>query len=354
MVVPAAGGAEHLPATGGGLIGSGVGFPVRSQRLAEGDVVVVHSAGAVDHPGSPRSEGSHELALLASRVGVGRSDVPDHPPVDRLVRTLPDQVRTARHPAGETIVLAGQLLPRPLAPLELDLPASDATAATVRTALAGWLDRLRLTSMDATALQHAVGELVSNSVRHAYRSAPSPGRVRTRAEIGDDGAIQVDVGDDGQWWDSGAVLPTVAGGRGLSLARLLTDDLKVSAAASGTTVSVRLRALRPVTTYDVGAEPEGIVTLHPYRAEEGDASIRVSGHVDAESADELRHALGRATRGTTSGLVVDLTGVTVLEGAGVQVLLEFWRGCRDNGHELELRADAGSVAHDVLATAQLL
>ena len=76
------------------------------------------------------------------------------------------------------------------------------------------------------ALHDATAELVANSVRHAYRDADVEARpVSVSAEVTDSGRVVVEVVDQGRWRE--AETPEqqpLSGGRGLSLARLLTDE----------------------------------------------------------------------------------------------------------------------------------
>ena len=78
--------------------------------------------------------------------------------------------------------------------------------------------------------------------------------------------------------------------------------------------------------------------------------MKVRGPVDLTSADNFRASLRRFSRGGTTDLTVDLSEVTHLGSAGVQVLHEIHAL---DGAPLHLRAPSGSVAQHVLELVRL-
>ncbi len=76
--------------------------------------------------------------------------------------------------------------------------------------------------------------------------------------------------------------------------------------------------------------------------------LAVSGELDEEPAAALRAALEEHSQGYTSGLVLDLSGVTYLPSAAVGVLAKATQQFDSAGSNLELAAAAGSVAQRVL------
>jgi len=62
----------------------------------------------------------------------------------------------------------------------------------------------------------------------------------------------------------------------------------------------------------------------------------------------LESRLAMETRGGTRSLALDLSGLTHLASAGVQLLQEVRRTARAHGEELTLLASTGSVAGHVL------
>ena len=77
--------------------------------------------------------------------------------------------------------------------------------------------------------------------------------------------------------------------------------------------------------------------------------LRVHGPVDALAADTLRADLLQLANGRYPDASVDLTGVTILASAGVQVLLEVLATIGEN-HQVELtfHTPTGSAAHQVI------
>jgi ABC-type transporter Mla MlaB component len=133
------------------------------------------------------------------------------------------------------------------------------------------------------------------------------------------------------------------------MARGLADDVRVRRAADGTTVTLRHRVSRPVHLFQghvAAAEP-----AVPMRAEgRSGGELLVVGDVDQDSAERLRENLLRLTDGGTTAVTVDLSSVSVLGSAGVQVLAEVlaWPvTC------LELVASPGTAAQHVLETVGL-
>ena len=81
-----------------------------------------------------------------------------------------------------------------------------------------------------------------------------------------------------------------------------------------------------------------------------ETTVKVSGSIDQVSADQFRVELMRSARGGMSDLTIDLSQVTYLGSAGVQVLHEV-RAL--NGDTLKLLAPPGSVAQHVLELVRL-
>ena len=85
----------------------------------------------------------------------------------------------------------------------------------------------------------------------------------------------------------------------------------------------------------------------------GEHRVRVDGPITALTAEGLAKDLQRLSRNGTRGLVVDLTGVTVLASAGVAALQHAIRRGRDHDRELRLYAPPRSPAQHVLTLTAL-
>lgn len=72
------------------------------------------------------------------------------------------------------------------------------------------------------------------------------------------------------------------------------------------------------------------------------------GEVDISNAFELGEALVAAVSNTTLGIVLDLTGATYLDSAGVHVLLRLHRRLRARRQQLRLVIPATSLIAEVL------
>ena len=66
----------------------------------------------------------------------------------------------------------------PPRPLHLDVAADAAAVGHVLDGLASWLESVHVRELDHIVVQHAVDELVTNVVEHAYVDAGSTGRLR--------------------------------------------------------------------------------------------------------------------------------------------------------------------------------
>ena len=350
LVVPAGGEPRFLEPTGAGPLGWGSrSFPTLTATWAADEALLLYSDGLLES--AVRAQGSATVTLAAA-ADVCR-DVTGVGLVDSLVRRLP-MLLTDGHPnSNDLIMVAARRRPEPLGDLELDLPATGEALLTARGELDAWLAPLVLSAIDAMSLQHAVGELLANVVQHAYAGRPTRGRVRVSARVTDDATVEVEVQDDGTWRPTGShdLLP-VDGGRGLNLARLLTDQLQLIEGPEGTTVRLVFEPQRPVSMY---AAPTLVQTRHrrALKAEVRSGALALSGPLDLNVADDLRQLLGRASLGSTRDAEVDLSDVDVLDSIAVQVILDAQQASEGNGRSLTLVAARGTPAQQVLDLVQL-
>ncbi|MFB7245582.1 ATP-binding protein [Streptomyces populi] len=125
-------------------------------------------------------------------------------------------------------------------------PADADSIRVVQFELGQWLIGLGCVGEDESSLQHAVVELVTNSVEHAYPDKTSNGAtVSVRGRLAADGVVHVEVGDQGRWLEQPQ--PDPFRGRGLAMVELFTDRSEVEHGDSGTTVRTARRLRRPVS-----------------------------------------------------------------------------------------------------------
>lgn len=339
VLVAADGSATYLPTTGAGPLCSGLGFEVGRRQLAEEDLLLLYTDGLVERP--RRSPGRATVELLqvaeAATRGDGTADS-DEQTVERVTRQTLESLTGRTGYSDDITLLALQLVP-PVAPLELTVAAVPDAVRTVRADLGEWLARLRVTELDLVAVQHAVGELVSNVVQHAYGSVGATDPVSVGVELTADGFLELAVADRGQWRE-----PAVnAGGRGLALARGFLDSLDVDRGPAGTTVRGSCRLSHPASilrgTTTAPSEPRA----NAMGLGIDDDVLHLAGSLDVLSAEELRHACTRASRGGTRPITINLTEIDLLSSAGVQALFD----ARSSG-PVELVAPMGSAAQHVL------
>jgi histidine kinase-like protein len=88
-----------------------------------------------------------------------------------------------------------------------------------RAALDEWLRGARIGDEDASRLRHAIGELTTNAMEHAYPDSASDGHTVT---LSDTGEVQAQVLDQGHWREPQTCPHR---GLGLQLAAGLVDTL---------------------------------------------------------------------------------------------------------------------------------
>ena len=82
--------------------------------------------------------------------------------------------------------------------------------------------------------------------------------------------------------------------------------------------------------------------------------VRLRGRLNIDSSPALRDQLMAVLRGqSTSGVVVDMTGVSYIEASGIATLVEGLKIARNCGHDLYLKGLQGRVLHLFEATGLL-
>jgi anti-sigma regulatory factor (Ser/Thr protein kinase)/anti-anti-sigma regulatory factor len=331
-----------------GPLATGADYTQAVDRLADGDLLLLYTDGIVERPGVHPAQGGDDLAEAAAHLRSGLDGGPTAQRFCDAILTL--LVRSTGYRDDVTLLAAHRHAP--LGQVELTLPDTPVAVTTTRTALDTWLAALGVDDVTATAIQHAVGEVVTNAVEHAYADRPGgPHTVEVHAELTETGVVEIAVADHGRWR-----VPSdhPYRGVGLTMAVELVDDVRIERGESGTTVRLRHRPSRAVamSTRPAGT-PIAPMPDEPFLAalipdDDPDAVLVVHGPVDAAGAVELRDQLRSATSNGTVSRSVDLSRVTLLASAAVHVLYEACDRAAAHRERLRLLAPRGSTAHHVL------
>jgi serine phosphatase RsbU (regulator of sigma subunit)/anti-sigma regulatory factor (Ser/Thr protein kinase)/ABC-type transporter Mla MlaB component len=357
LVAAPGGGSRFLPVSGAGPLASGLPPLIADAHLEEDGVLVLYSDGILERPGRDPGQASAELLQVTADTAAGRG-LPD--PGSTTARRVCDQtvellVRATGH-TDDITVLAAQRTASPQ-PVRLEAVATQDAVRGLHRTIADWIGGLGAGGSDVVAVQHAVGELVTNAVDHAYPGAPGP--VTVAGELRPDGTVRVVVSDRGRWQDRA---PSISGqnrGLGLVMAEAMIDHLRLDRGSGGTTAVVTHRLAGParllyadqiVPASSPGREPPDPVLLLILEQPAGPRpGVRLDGPVTALTSAMTARELQRLTGNGTRDLTVDLTGVTVLASAGVAVLQHAVAVSRDHGRHLRLHAPRGTVAQHVLS-----
>ncbi|TFV51570.1 SpoIIE family protein phosphatase [Blastococcus sp. TF02A_35] len=360
LIVGAEGATRFLTGTGTGPLGTGSTPGFADDTLHPGELVLLYSDGLIERPNRSLEAGMTELATVAADAGANRA-LPVRAAASSAERVcqLTVELLTRTGYADDVTVLAAHRLPTPVRSLDLQAPTTAGGLRQLRRDFDGWLDALDPAESDRVALELAVWEAVANAFDHAYPPG-HPGPVRLRASLGASGVVECRVSDRGQWRkpDSAATHR----GRGLLLAEQLIDALEVhhpphTDASDGTVVVLRHGLHRPAVL-GPGTEAHAAPIPRPEFAvdvqhSDGHPRLRIRGPVDVVTAEAFARALSGTSRGGVLPLTVDLTEVTHLASAGVQVLHRMRDQLAAQRQNLRLLAPSGSPAHAVLNLVRL-
>jgi anti-sigma regulatory factor (Ser/Thr protein kinase)/anti-anti-sigma regulatory factor len=359
------GGSRFLPATTAGPLGTGSVPVLARTTLRPGELLLLYSDGLIERPNRAITDGMAELARVAGDAAANRAFPARSAaaPADRVCQQTVELLTRTGY-ADDVTALAVQLLPHPIAPLDLDLPAEVMSLRTVRHQFLPWLAQGTPAEEDSDVLHLAVIEVVTNAIEHAYPPGTA-GRFQLHAELCADGYLKCRVTDQGRWQvpDPGAE----DRGNGLMVASHLVEHLHVRhppptpgtyPGPHGTIVLLRQRLHRPAfLASQTSASAQAPPGLPPFAVNihaDGDGShAQVHGPVDITTAGQLARRLLAASRGGTLPLTVDLAGVTLLASAGVQVLYQLTDQLAAHQQTLTLRVPPGSPARAVLDLVRL-
>ena len=349
LVVAADGSARFFELSGAGPLTTESDYSTRRETLGTDDVILLFTDGLTERPGVPPATSTLEVARAAVRAAASSDDPSARRSTRVCERTLEMLTRTGGY-ADDITLLAAHRTPA-FPPFRSTIERSPESARVVREELDEWLASLQVAVLDEFAVLHAVGELITNALEHAYDAGARPqSAVEVNAVLEPGGVLACSVRDEGSWSDRTADPDR---GRGLGMVSGLVDQLTVDRSGRGTTVRFRKRLTRSAQLLTgspraVGTEPASESV--PFSTTVEGTTMTVRGPVDLSTADSFRAALRRFSRGGTAELTVDLDGVTHLGSVGVQVLHEV-HGL--DGASLHLRASSGSVAQHVLELVRL-
>jgi serine phosphatase RsbU (regulator of sigma subunit)/anti-sigma regulatory factor (Ser/Thr protein kinase)/anti-anti-sigma regulatory factor len=356
LLVTADASSRYVEPSGAGPLGSGIGFPVRTEVLDVGDAILLYTDGLIERPGRPLGASTAEFADLAATIAGGEGGFvidASARPIDRMCsETLELLLRSTGYNDDVTLLAAQRRKPPPALLMTLD--ATIHAARAVRARLREWLAEIGADPADITDVVHAISEFVENAVEHGYTTEVSDG-VLVEAVLTGDGNLRAAVIDHGRWKDHRE--GEQGRGRGLAMAEALVSRALVSHGEGGTTATVTHRLSRPANfvtdtlvsraTYPRAIDSEFVSLVGD------DGRIIVSGEVDSNTASTLDRQIAVESRSGIASLTIDLSGVTHLGSAGISALSAARDRARLHGGDCVLVAPPGSPAHHVLSLVQI-
>jgi anti-sigma regulatory factor (Ser/Thr protein kinase)/anti-anti-sigma regulatory factor len=347
MVITAAGRHRNLPLTVGGPLGlPGPAHQITETSLESGEVLLCYSDGLVERSGRTLEDGFAALGTAAATARLRYRDVrPTSRALDLVCELTVDTVTRAGQRDDATL-LAVEVLSSTPSPVCVEVTSDRPELSRLRRELAAWLVSAGASEEDVLAVNLAVGEAVENSIEHGYRD--SSGTVGVEGSLTGDGRASFTITDRGRWRTPPA--DPSHRGRGMIMIRQCVDTVELEDLAPGTLVAFDRELRRaPVfgTTSTRGFDPADAadtpadlrITL---TRTDGRPCAVVSGPVDMTTAGPLRCRLRDLSRGGLLPLSVDLTAVTHLGSAGIELLYETAEEVLHSGHTLRLLAPDGS------------
>jgi len=218
-----------------------------------------------------------------------------------------------------------------VAPLLLSLPVDAKGLAEARSALASWLDRGGVSGQDVDDVLIAGNEACMNAVEHS--GADGDTKIDVSARI-DGTTLTIEVSDRGTWREP---VPGGDRGHGLGLMRKLMDEVEIDRDGDGTVV----RMNRDVT-FGPSAERRPEAASVTTREVQGVSVAMIAGEVDLAVVDRVGREL-EPVLASPAPLVVDLSGVSYLDSAGVHLLFKVAARRDAAGGATRIVAPAGAV-----------
>ncbi|MEU4236745.1 SpoIIE family protein phosphatase [Actinoplanes sp. NPDC026619] len=343
LLVTPGGPTRYLRSTGGKPLATGGSFPIGTDRVRPGELLLLYTDGILERPGRDHVSGAAELAQVAADSAAGRAlRDPAATPAERVCsHTVELLVRATGH-SDDITLLAAQRVPLPPA-LTLDLPADPTVLQETRAKIQAWLYAVGATATDTFAVQHALGEFLANAMEHAS----TPYAIEVRGVLGAAGQVEISVRDRGAWREP---TPQPNRGRGLALAAQLVETVQVEPSAKGTIARLRHTLVRPARLLSERGPSSEMSHLFTIVEEPGgdETRVRIEGDIDAVTAERVRTELLRRSRGGTVPLHVDLSAVTHLASAGVSALHHVAAQHAEQKAALELHAADGTPVRVIL------
>ncbi|MBO3085643.1 ATP-binding SpoIIE family protein phosphatase [Cellulomonas fengjieae] len=239
-------GTRSLPAASGRRPASRSEQRVLRAALRDGEAIVLYADGREGGPGQD--------AFAPLHVATGGVWTADSSVAADLCRDV-SGVLTAEGRADDVTVLVAHRRTPP-APLDLVVPAEARQLAPVRGEIEAWARGVGLGDRDRAGLVLGVSEAAANAVEHAYGTAADAavGTVEIHAAVHDDATVEVVVRDHGRWHEP----PSDPGDRGRGFPMMLSAGLQVRVVtgSTGTAVTLRCPARRPVSLAQADAEAD--------------------------------------------------------------------------------------------------
>ena len=295
-----------------GVASAGRQRPEATVTLPAGATLLLYTDGLIEERRDTLDAGQERLLAAITKLRAA--------PLPALVDGVLAEMDEAAGFSDDVAMVALRLLP---APLRLGVHADPAQLSTIRRTVGHWATTAGLDPDSIADLQLALGEATGNAVEHAYRDAPTPGRVLIEMDFDDDGVLAVRVTDTGAWRPA----PADPGhrGRGLKIIRALCRDVSLDTGPAGTVVRFRfVPAFRPAAgATPAVTEPPGqeLATVAVSQLD-GRRCLVVAGDLDLAGVTAVRHViLGELHSSDRAPLAVDLTGLSWIASVGVGFLL---------------------------------
>lgn len=340
--------ARFVEPSGGSPLGTDGAYQTARDRLDYGDVLLLYTNGIVERPDREPVQATLELLTVTGTAAAGRAftlTVPTRASERVTEQVLELLTRITGHSDDITLFAAHRR--HPVEPFVRTGPARARTVREWRVDLDDWLHELDVDPIQALGVSHALVEMTTNVVEHAYPGAADTGNMTVTAVLQDTGVLEVAVRDTGIWKEP-ARDPSTERGHGLALAGFMVDHLTIDHDDSGTTGVCRTRLTRPPSLLVLARQSQPAADSEFRAVLDGDRLL-ISGPVDITTAPDLERSLRNHMQHTTRSLTVDMSQVTHLASAGVQILAQAIRRSAD----LTLYARPGSPAQHVLVLTRL-